>query len=95
MFRVFENLVQNGIKFTPEGMTPLVVVRARRLLGGDVEVCVRDFGCGMRTPESRALASRSGGHGIGLTTVARLRKFSTPMRQDAHGFVVLLVSSLG
>jgi signal transduction histidine kinase len=76
------NLVSNAAKFTRTGHPPEIVIAARRTPGG-MRVSVRDNGIGI-APDDRArvfaLFSRltsSAGHGIGLTTVARVA--------DAHG----------
>lgn len=80
LFRVFENLVQNAIKFCPEGSRPQVGIRSRRLDGRTVEVAISDNGPGMPSDADRlvdhgargANAAGISGHGIGLATVARL-----------------------
>lgn len=76
------NLVSNAVKFARPGHPPEIVVAARRT-SGRIRVTVRDNGIGI-APEDRtrvfALFSRltqTAGHGIGLTTVARVA--------EAHG----------
>lgn len=80
LFRVFENLVQNAIKYCPEGRTPHVTVNARRIDGRTIEVVVADNGDGM-PGDANALARHGArgtnaagvpGYGLGLATVARL-----------------------
>lgn len=79
------NLVSNAAKFARPGVTPVIEVAARRTAFG-VRVLVRDNGIGI-PPDDRhrvfALFSRlthTPGHGIGLTTVARVA--------EAHGGMV-------
>ena len=80
LFRVFENLVQNAIKFCPMDRQPQVGIRARRLDGAHIEVTVTDNGPGFPVRPDLLLAdgvrgvSATGvsGEGLGLATVARL-----------------------
>jgi signal transduction histidine kinase len=76
------NLLSNAVKFSRPDHPPEILVSARRTPGG-VRVSVRDNGIGI-APADRtrvfALFSRltaTAGHGIGLTTVARVA--------EAHG----------
>jgi signal transduction histidine kinase len=76
------NLVSNAVKFARPGHPPEIAIAARRTSGG-IRVTVRDNGIGI-APDDRtrvfALFSRltqTAGHGIGLTTVARVA--------EAHG----------
>ncbi|MGE3961151.1 MAG: sensor histidine kinase [Dehalococcoidia bacterium] len=80
LFRVFENLVQNAIKFCPAGTRPQIAIHSRRLDGRSVEVTIVDNGPGMPADADRLIyrgarganAAGTPGHGIGLATVARL-----------------------
>ena len=80
MFRVLENLLQNSIKFCPTGTTPQIAVRARRLDAHTVELTISDNGPGIPDDAERLIyrgargrnALGVPGHGIGLSTVARL-----------------------
>ncbi|MDA1010670.1 MAG: HAMP domain-containing sensor histidine kinase [Chloroflexi bacterium] len=80
LFRIFENLVQNAIKYCPDGRAPRVAIRARRLDGTTIEVMVTDNGCGLPgDPATLTLRGVRGanatgvpGHGLGLATVTRL-----------------------
>ncbi|MEX2372601.1 MAG: hypothetical protein WD800_02245, partial [Dehalococcoidia bacterium] len=38
LFRIFENLLQNSLKYTRPGVPPSISIHSRRLPGGDVEV---------------------------------------------------------
>jgi len=81
LFRVFENLLQNSIKFTRPCDLPRISLHTRRLEGGLVEVAVRDNGIGFHPNESQdilapgargeAVAGVSG-YGLGLATVSQL-----------------------
>lgn len=76
------NLVSNAAKFARPGVAPVIEVTARRTAFG-VRVIVRDNGIGIAPADRQrvfALFSRlthTAGHGIGLTTVARVA--------EAHG----------
>lgn len=80
LFRVIENLVQNAIKFCPEGTVPQIGIRSRRIDGATFEVTIKDNGPGMPRDAERLIyrgargdnATGTAGHGIGLATVARL-----------------------
>lgn len=71
------NLVSNAAKFARPGVAPVIEVMARRTAFG-VRVLVRDNGIGIPPADRQrvfALFSRltpTAGHGIGLTTVARV-----------------------
>ena len=79
------NLISNAAKFVRPGVAPVIEVTARRTAFG-VRVLVRDNGIGVPDAERQrvfALFSRltsTPGHGIGLTTVARVA--------EAHGGMV-------
>ena len=79
------NLVSNAAKFSRPGIAPVIEVVGRRTAFG-VRVLVRDNGIGIPAAERQrvfALFSRlthTAGHGIGLTTVARVA--------EAHGGMV-------
>ena len=79
------NLVSNAVKFARPGVAPVIEVTARRTAFG-VRVLVRDNGIGIAPADRQrvfALFSRlthTAGHGIGLTTVARVA--------EAHGGMV-------
>ncbi|MCA9847573.1 MAG: HAMP domain-containing histidine kinase [Dehalococcoidia bacterium] len=80
LFRIFENLVQNAIKFCPADVHPQVGIRSRRLDAESVEITITDNGPGMPSDADilvyrgarGANAAGTPGHGIGLATVARL-----------------------
>jgi len=80
LFRVLENLVQNSIKFCPDGTVPQIGIRSRRIDGATFEVTITDNGPGMPGDSDRLIyrgargdnAAGTAGHGIGLATVARL-----------------------
>ncbi len=86
---VFQNLLENAVKFVPEGRRPSVVVEWRRA-GDDVEIDVVDNGIGI--PDARwgevfqPLRRLEGGTdsvhtGLGLTTVRDLvRRFGGSIR---------------
>lgn len=80
LFRVVENLVQNGLKFAPAGQAPRVTVQARAE-GGRVILDVQDNGTGFSLEDRRRVfspgvrgeaAGRAEGEGLGLDTVRRL-----------------------
>ena len=79
------NLISNAAKFSRPGIAPVIEVVGRRTAFG-VRVLVRDNGIGIPPAERQrvfALFSRlthTAGHGIGLTTVARVA--------EAHGGMV-------
>ena len=86
--QVFSNLLQNAIKYTPEGGE---IVLAVRVVRGTVEVTIRDNGMGISpemlphifdlfTQDERTLGREAGGLGIGLTVVRRM--------VEAHGGTV-------
>lgn len=88
LLQVFSNLLQNAIKYTPEGGEIVVAVRVVR---GTVEVTIRDNGMGISpemlphifdlfTQDERTLGREAGGLGIGLTVVRRM--------VEAHGGTV-------
>lgn len=77
MYSVLLNLVSNAVKFARPGVTPLIRLRGRRVEGG-WRISVRDNGPGI-PPEQREAVfemftrlTDAPGHGIGLTTVARI-----------------------
>lgn len=80
LFRVIENLVQNAIKFCPDGTVPQIGIRSRRVDSATFEVTITDNGPGMPGDTDRLVyrgargenAAGTAGHGIGLATVARL-----------------------
>lgn len=82
LFRVFENLLQNSIKYAREGVSPRISLQSRALEGGLVEIAIRDNGRGIHPDEHQAVVmdgvrgSSAGsivfGHGIGLATVTGL-----------------------
>lgn len=81
LFRVFENLVQNAVKYARPGETPVVSISGASR-GGHAEIVVRDRGIGIpavdheRVFEAAARAANgtaaAPGHGLGLATVRRL-----------------------
>ena len=88
LLQVFSNLLQNAVKYTPEGGEIVVGVRTAR---DTVEVTIRDNGIGISpavlphifdlfTQDERALGREAGGLGIGLTIVRRM--------VEAHGGTV-------
>ena len=81
LFRVFENLVQNAVKYARPGEPPVVMISGASH-ERHVEIVVRDHGIGIPTAEcervfeaaARAANGESvaAGHGLGLATVRRL-----------------------
>ena len=81
LFRVFENLVQNAVKYARPGEVPMVMITGASE-AGRAEIVVRDHGIGIPAedcervfePDVRAAngASITFGHGLGLATVRRL-----------------------
>jgi PAS domain S-box-containing protein len=78
--QVFANLIDNAIKYTPEGEDPLV-----RIVGGadDVTVVVRDFGIGIPAGEISRIFDR-------FTRASNARK----MRISGTGFGLYLTKQL-
>ncbi len=79
LFRVFENLLQNAMKYGAPGVPPRIGVTWRRIEGGEVEVSVRDNGRGIAAEQREAILQSGvrgdaspGGFGLGLPTAARL-----------------------
>ncbi|MDA0302314.1 MAG: HAMP domain-containing sensor histidine kinase [Chloroflexi bacterium] len=81
LFRVFENLVQNAVKYARPGEAPMVMISGTCRADGRVEILVRDHGIGIpaedheRVFEVAARAANGDavmGHGLGLATVRRL-----------------------
>ncbi len=81
LFRVFENLVQNAVKYARPGEAPMVMISGTSR-EGHAEILVRDHGIGIPTEDCERVfevAARAGngeavafGHGLGLATVRRL-----------------------
>jgi len=81
LFRVFENLVQNAVKYARPGEAPMVMITGASE-GGRAEILVRDHGIGIpvedceRVFDATVRASNgvfvAAGHGLGLATVRRL-----------------------
>jgi len=80
LFRVVENLVQNGLKFAPSGQPPRVLLRAHAE-GSRVILDVQDNGTGFSLADRRRVfapgvrgdaAALAAGEGLGLDTVRRL-----------------------
>lgn len=81
LFRVFVNLLQNGLKYHQPNVPPRIDVRAE-ISGGWVEIAVSDHGIGIAPAErshvferryrTAAGAARAAGEGLGLATVHRL-----------------------
>ncbi|MBV8663103.1 MAG: HAMP domain-containing histidine kinase [Hyphomicrobiales bacterium] len=94
MREALSNLVDNAIKFTPEGGAVRI---AAAMEGGSPYVSVSDSGCGV-SPDQKAKIFRrfyriergglSSGHGIGLSiaeTIARLHGFQLSVADNAPG----------
>jgi signal transduction histidine kinase len=77
MYSVFLNLLNNAVKFARPDAAPLVRVHSRRVDGG-WRISVVDNGTGVPDPQREAVfemftrLTDAPGHGIGLTTVARI-----------------------
>jgi signal transduction histidine kinase len=81
LFRVFENLVQNAVKYARPGEPPVVMISGASH-ESHVEIVVRDHGIGIPSEECERVfeaAARAAngesvatGHGLGLATVRRL-----------------------
>jgi two-component sensor histidine kinase len=77
MYSVFLNLVSNAVKFARPDVAPLVRLHGRRVDGG-WRISVTDNGTGVPGPQREAVfemftrLTDAPGHGIGLTTVARI-----------------------
>lgn len=81
LFRVFENLVQNAVKYARPGEAPIVMISGATR-DGHAEIIVRDHGIGIpvadcdRVFDAAARAANgeaaAAGHGLGLATVRRL-----------------------
>ena len=93
--QVFENLLDNAVKYTPAGSRVDVQIR---LAGTDVEVAVRDNGPGIPAPDLPRLFERfyrvdkgrsreQGGTGLGLSIVKHIVQL--------HGGRVWVESEIG
>lgn len=81
LFRVFENLVQNAVKYARPGEAPMVTITGSSE-NGRAEIAVRDHGIGIRAEDRERVfdaTARAGngraiafGHGLGLATVRAL-----------------------
>ncbi|MCK9487558.1 MAG: HAMP domain-containing histidine kinase [Dehalococcoidia bacterium] len=78
LFRVFENLLQNAMKYGAPGCPPRIGITWRRV-DGDIEVSVRDNGRGIAREHFHAITEQgvrgtdaTPGTGLGLATAARL-----------------------
>jgi two-component system sensor histidine kinase VicK len=94
--RVFENLLGNAIKFSPQGGQ--ITVRLRDVGNGSVEVAISDQGVGIPSDKlshiwdkyyqvDEAGARKHGGVGLGLSVVKQV--------VEAHGGKVWVESQLG
>lgn len=79
-YRIFENLIQNAIRYHRPGAAPRIEVAAR-LVGGVTELAVRDDGVGIPAIDHERVFLRSArgtgepatdGYGLGLATVRDL-----------------------
>jgi signal transduction histidine kinase len=78
-YRIFENLVENAIRYHRPGAAPHIVVEASEAAGA-VEIAVSDDGIGIAPADRERIFQRHargagagvGGHGLGLTTVRDL-----------------------
>jgi len=85
---LFQNLLQNAIKYAWERVTPEVAVAARRQPDGSAVVSVSDNGIGfdqnqaerLLAPFYRLKASRTEGSGLGLSTCRTIA--------ERHGWVI-------
>ena len=81
LFRVFENLVQNAVKYARPGEAPVVTITGSSD-AGRAEITVLDHGIGIPSEDCERVfevSTRAGngqsvafGHGLGLATVRRL-----------------------
>ncbi len=81
LFRVFENLVQNAVKYACPGETPVIAITGA-VRDGHAEIAVSDRGIGIPPEDCERVfatstradngASVAPGHGLGLATVRRL-----------------------
>jgi PAS domain S-box-containing protein len=79
LVQVFQNLLDNAMKFAADGAEPLVTVEARPPVDGKAVLAVRDNGIGIE-PRHRdrvfdlfeKLDPRGEGHGVGLALVKRV-----------------------
>ena len=81
LFRVFENLVQNAVKYARPGETPVITITGSAQ-DGRAEILVSDHGIGIPFEDAERVfdtSTRAGngmsvaqGHGLGLATVRRL-----------------------
>lgn len=81
LYQLFLNLIQNGLKFVPEGVTPEIEVYAKPLAGDNhfVQVLVKDNGIGISEEDCKRifdpftrLSSKFSGTGIGLATCKKI-----------------------
>ena len=82
-YRIFENLIQNAIRYHRPGAAPRIEVTARDA-GGAIELAVRDDGVGVPAADRERVFLRNArgscestgatmqGHGLGLSTVRDL-----------------------
>ncbi len=81
LFRVFENLVQNAVKYARPGETPVITITGS-MTDGHAEILVTDHGIGIPSEDCERVGGTSTraangtsvaqGHGLGLATVRRL-----------------------